>query len=469
MRDIYIVVGLGFGDEGKGTIVDYLTRTYNVKTIIRFNGGPQAAHYVVTPEGIEHCCSHFGSGVLAGAETFLSKFMFVEPYALENEIISLEKSLGQFPKIYIDPRCPIVTPYHKYIGQMVELSKGDSRHGSVGLGVGQAVFDAKKKGGDTLVIGDVYDYHSTISKLQQIKEEVISRAVEFVRNCPSNEKLKKPLEIIRNLDPAMITKDYRVFVATRKYVVALSFENEMMSSVKPIIFEGAQGALIDFEGGFWPFVTKSKTTTANAESFLRNYNYYRINKIGVLRAYDHRHGPGPFPTEDKDLKEHLIEKHNMKNIWQGSFRVGWFDAIMSRYAIRLNGTIDSIAITNLDKLSTLSEIFICNQYEYTGLDTQLLYEFFEWVKYDGTTYITKIKKPRNQERQAVLTYLLLECKPIYTYCLEGWNKNISEITISEDLPHMAWKYVTTLQKLLTIPIRIISKGDTWLDKLEFKW
>lgn len=469
MKNVFIVVGLGFGDEGKGTIIDYLVRKHNVETVVRFNGGPQAAHYVITPNGVQHCFSQFCSGALAGALTYHTKFMFIEPYAFVEEANCLV-DLGlhdPFFTVKIDPNCPVVTPYHKYIGQMIELSKGNLRHGSVGLGVGQVVSDVKAKGKDALVINDTLHFDVTLEKLKQIKEEIIIRAEWFFKNdLPESKKLKERLELIQKLDPKYLAADYNLFVTQNEIIASDNHLKLLMDFDSSLMFEGAQGSLIDIQDGFWPYVTKSNTTTKNADLLLRDFNI-NIQRIGILRAYDHRHGPGPFPTEDISLKKLLTETHNLQNVWQGSFRVGWFDIVMSKYAIEMNGFIDFIALTNLDKMSDLGEILICNQYEYIGSDVHILDEFFEWEYQNNNIYILRIKhKHRDIEDQSVLTRLLFECKPVFLSCVEGWMTDISGVTKYSDFPSRLHDYVNIIQRDLGVPIEIISKGDTWMDKIE---
>jgi adenylosuccinate synthase len=141
------VAGLGFGDEGKGSIVDALTRKHQADLVVRFSGGAQAAHHVVTDDGREHCFAQFGSGTLAGASTHLSRFMLIDPLALVKEAEHL-KQIGvvdPFERLTIDPRAPIITPYHRAMNRLRELSRGRQRHGSCGVGIGELASDMMNK------------------------------------------------------------------------------------------------------------------------------------------------------------------------------------------------------------------------------------------------------------------------------------------------------------------------------------
>ncbi len=470
MKDIIVVVGLGFGDEGKGTMTDYFTRKYNVKTVVRFNGGPQAAHYVVTPYGFTHCFSQFGSGTLAEANTYLSRFMFIEPYALEVEASAIRKIGVPYPwrNLYVSRRCCIVTPYHKLIGQMVELSKGKSKHGSVGLGVGQAVFDAERLGSFALMIGDILVKSTMEDKLAQLHNETYDRAEVFVNADPSNEWLMERFNDIRRLQPTRIAHDYKAFSNILNQVDA-EYLRDIIYSNDSLIFEGAQGALIGFEGGFRPYISKSNTTTLNANELLESYQFLtNVQRVGVLRAYDHRHGPGPFPTEDPEMREKMVEIHNGENSWQGPFRVGWFDMVMTRYALGLNFRLSSLALTNIDKMSCLGEIKVCTHYTYGGKESHLLDQFFRFERFRGEHVIRHIRcEDRTPEQLEILTRLLFDCKPEYVI-YDGWEEDISKVTSYVDFPHNLRMYVNALQNDLNVPISVISKGDTWEDKVEVK-
>jgi len=488
MKDVYIIVGLGFGDEGKGNTVNYFARKSDAQMVVRFNGGCQAAHFVTLDNGESHCCSQFTSASPLGRLSYLSEHMYVEPFALVEEANVLQDKVGFSPwdTIRIHPHCPVVTPYHRLIGQMVELSKGDSRHGSVGLGVGQAVFDFQKKGvKDALVFGDIdRSLDDSLRKLSTLKGEVKERAEMFVMQNPTNQRLVRRRDEINNINPLELTEQYIDILVGLPHPIEDpegKMFPECFSWGTPTIFEGAQGALLDFKGGFWPHVTKSNTTVENAESLIiwgvgkgsGDFPHtLNVREVGVLRAYDHRHGPGPFPSEDEALKTFLLEYDNSKNGWQGDFRVGWFDLVMSQYALDLNkGRIGEIVLTNLDKLSLIPHILICEQYEYTGKLFPLLNEFFEWEHQRSTNqvFITKIiAKERSIEGRQLLTDLLEDCRPVYSLQCEGWMTDLSKIEKFEDFPGNARKYIDLLEWHLDVPITIVSKGDSWKDKVERK-
>ena len=414
-----VVVGLGYGDEAKGSITDHLTWKYGAKTVVRYNGGAQAAHRVVTPEGREHVFAQFGSGTLAGAATFLSRYMLVDPPALRNEGTHLE-SMGitnPYAKMFIDKNAKIVTPYHRSANRIKEMLRGDGRHGSCGMGIGEAMEQHLCNPDLTIVVGDVASKSTLIEKLELQRQLLVGRL----------QGLKLPSEAGRDWELINDPTSPRDFAGV--YDVVLSRTNivpshsmEYFIKEGPVIFEGAQGVLLDENYGFHPYTTWSTTLPDNAIRLLSEVGCSdRDRKIyGILRAYSTRHGPGPFPSEDKSLV--LPDDQNVSNYWQRDFRVGWFDMVMLRYALAIC-SIDGLVITNLDRLAHLPMWRVCDSY-------------------DG---LPAIGKPDSLEAQEKLGAALMRCRP-----------DFRDVT--------PWDFLDEVE-MAGVPVQITSHGKTRLNKV----
>lgn len=448
-----IVAGLGYGDEGKGNVVDYLVRKYKAHTVIRFNGGPQAAHHVVDPSGILHCFSQFGSGTFVqGTQTFLSRFMLVDPLALEREgNVLIEKDISDcFNRIAIDERCLIVTPFHKIIGRMLEISRGAARHGSCGMGVGQAITDGTQMGEKALTAGDLRNKSIVLEKLNLLWRIKVDIAEQLSEQQPENSQLWEYLEKLAKVDIDEIAEIYGKFRDKVK-IVSSGYIAEILGKEGAVIFEGAQGVLLDVNRGFWPYVTKTDTTFANAEKLLDEVGYSgNIHRLGVSRAYNTRHGAGPFITEYPMLAKLIPDIHNGCNDWQGKFRIGWLDFVALKYAVEIAGNIDSIALTNFDRLNGFNPIYIGTGYNYDS-DFKEISQLFDYEKNGGNIKIKGIKVPdkTSREHQNKLAELLYNCRPIY--------KKIKK----EELVHF-------IEDKLKIFISIKSVGPKAADKIQLK-
>lgn len=431
---VFIVVGLGFGDEGKGATVDYLVRKYGAKTVVRYNGGPQAAHHIVTPEGMTHCFAQFGSGTLTpGVKTYLSRFMLVDPLALwaEDRVLREKGILDASARLTVSPRSLIVTPFHTIINQMREICRGADRHGSCGKGVGEAMSDADALGGNAFVAGDCGDIAIMRDKLKFLWGRKVDLAEQLFAEKSDDERLASRLARISNHhyveDLIAGYLQFFIEVSVDKNDIALN----IALSHGDVVFEGANGVLLDPQDGFFPYVTRTRTTLQNAETLLREAEFRgRVVRLGVLRAYGTRHGNGPFITEDARLSEIIPACHNASNEWQGSFRIGWFDMVAARYALRVAGKIDFLAITNFDRLKKPREIKICTAYQ-CGKDV--------------IRDLTEIPYRQN----ANLTALVSGAKPIY-----------------ETVPKS--ELLEFIEKNLGVPIAIISLGPTANDRVELR-
>ncbi|MCF2525678.1 adenylosuccinate synthetase [Yinghuangia soli] len=350
------VVDLGYGDAGKGTIVDYLCRrgraTGNgipVSTVVRFNGGPQAAHNVVTDDGRHHTFAQFGSGMFThGVETHLSRFMLVDPLALAAEADHLTAlgATGAFAWLSIDREALLVTPYHAAANQARERARGDARHGSCGMGVGETAAYALAHPEDAPRVGDCQDP----PRLRRLLTALHDRLADELG----------PLPLVPDVDDCVTA--FRGFAQTAR-IVDRTHTTKLLRRGR-VVFEGAQGVLLDEWYGFHPYTTWSTTTFANVDELLADAGESAL-RLGVVRTFTPRHGPGPLVTEEPRLTAALPDRYNGTGPWQGAFRVGHFDAVAYRYAVEVCGGVDALAVTHLDAPWQVP-LGVCHAYRVDG-------------------------------------------------------------------------------------------------------
>ncbi len=366
MRSIQatIVTDLGFGDAGKGTMVDYLARQGGTAAVVRFNGGGQAAHNVITPDGRHHTFHQFGSGTFVpGVRTHLSRFMVVDPLLLYEESQQLQQ-LGcrsALARLSIDEEALVATPFHRAANRLREMLRGAGLHGSCGMGIGEVMMDSLKLT-DPLRVKHLRDPEELTRRFLAIQEQ---RHEEFSHRYHELEEHPGSVSEINALTDTdyarKLAHDFAVFAASLSLVQGDHLGQ--LAKAGSLLFEGAQGVLLDEWRGFHPYTTWSTTTFENAETLLNEVGYNeRIERLGVLRAYFTRHGAGPFVTEDQSLSTAIPDLHNGTGEWQGVFRIGWFDMVAAHYALAAAGPIDSLAITNLDQIEKVGERRICNAY-----------------------------------------------------------------------------------------------------------
>lgn len=341
----FCVVGLGYGDEGKGTITDYLTNTMGATLNVRFNGGAQAGHNVVTDDGRHHTFSQFGSGTFHGAKTLLSRFIIVNPISLliESGYLHAKGIDSPLSNVFIDERALIVTPYHGALNRIREMSRGGGRHGSCGKGIGECVQDSIDRPNDVI-------------RARDINSALLGEKLETTRRL-----LREKAEALHCNDGQQ--NDFEIFginILTMAHVLreCLDFGTKIIDHTQvcdlirvnnKCIFEGAQGILIDEQFGDAPYNTWSNCTSENARTLFTEAGVTDFKTYGVIRTYMTRHGPGRFPTESAAFN-HLPEPHNVTDKWQGQFRRGWMDVIRINYAIECDGHIDAIAMTHCDQM-----------------------------------------------------------------------------------------------------------------------
>jgi adenylosuccinate synthase len=377
-----IVVDLGYGDAGKGTIVDWLCSRQEggaVHAVVRFNGGAQAAHNVVTADGRHHTFAQFGAGSFTpGVRTHLSRFVLVDPLALAAEAAHLA-SLGlpePLDLLTVDRDALLTTPCHRAANRAREIARGDGRHGSCGLGIGETARYALDYPDDAPRAGDCTRPRTLLRKLAKLRDRLTDELGQLAA---------PPL--------ADVADAFGAFAAKVQLVDGSHLATLLQKG--PVVFEGAQGVLLDEWRGFHPYTTWSTTTFANAEQLLAEAGQQAL-RLGVTRCYATRHGPGPLVTEDLTLE--LPEPHNELNPWQGTFRTGHLDTVALRYAIAAAGGVDALALTHLDTAASHPELRVCRAYQAAGQTlTQL-----------------RLGPPRDLDYQQQLTNLLLTARPIYS-------------------------------------------------------
>lgn len=459
-RDIvFVITGLTYGDEAKGATTDFLARALDIRTVVRF-GGPQAGHNVVTEDGLWHCFAQFGSHSLQpAARTYLPAAMLVELENLEAEAAALETKLVRHAmgRIIISADCRLVTPMHKMVGQMQEVARGAGAVGSCGLGVGQTVRDAEN--GLALTVRDFLTGQAE-AKLAELVRVKTAQAEAVLADCPAPEMIAVREYFRERNDVVRLAGRYREIIG-RLHVDADGSALEHLLASGPTIFEQAQGVLLDRRGGFWPHVTQTTTTSAPARKLLASLGLDGLSgtlRIGLLRAYGHRHGPGPFVTEDPALAARLADRYNPANRWQGPFRVGWLDLVALRYALSLNGGVDCLALAGLDQLSGLPTVRVCGAYDYEG-DLTPLDRHFNWHPLGpGHAAIEAIKLPAADAVPGELAGLLQRCRPGRWHDLPGWSENLAAARRWPDLPKAARAYVRFIENQLGAAVHILSVG-----------
>lgn len=347
MNTAYLVAGLAYGDEGKGATTDFLCRSRQVSHVVRYNGGPQTAHNVITPTDKHHTFSLFGSGTLHGAKTYLTRFVSINPVAIEYEANHL-KLLGvenPYELLQIDYRCPVVTPFHRAINRIDQWLRDVNT--SCGIGFGECKADYLKYRTRVLFAGDLRDPVVTHDKLKFLQ----SVALEKLKLLPVSADEVVQQEILELQDPKRPLEIALRYGELLLPVVYISGARVLLTGESDVVFEGAQGVLLDETHGEEGFNTWSNTTFDNAYSILEDVAWAgKIQRIGVLRTYATRHGDGPFPTEylPPDSPLNIYELHNENRGFAGTFRTGAFDGDAIKRSLKICGGVDGFALNHLD-------------------------------------------------------------------------------------------------------------------------
>jgi len=397
-----VVVGAQWGDEGKGKIIDILSRDADI--IVRYQGGNNAGHTVVIGDK-EFILHLIPSGVLRKNKLcIIGNGVVVDPEALLGEIDMLKgKGIKIDGNLIISECAHVIFPYHKVIDK-----RRGTHIGTTGRGIGPCYIDKMARCG--------------------------IRMADLVNPDFLRKKLSANLEGSAEFDLEQIYKEYLGYGRKiKKYLGNVSLIlNNAIAGKKDILFEGAQGTLLDIDHGTYPYVTSSNATAGGASTGT-GVGPTRIDKvIGVVKAYTTRVGEGPFPTEfEKELMEKIRTKGKEFGATTGRpRRCGWFDAVIVKHAVAVNG-LDEIVVTKLDVLDEMDEIKICTGY-----------------KYKGKTY---------KDFPASLD-VLENCEPVYESC-DGWLKDTTSVTKYKDLPRSAKRYLGRLSRLLNVKIGMVSVGS----------
>ncbi|MCA2552713.1 MAG: adenylosuccinate synthase [Microcystis sp. M04BS1] len=410
-----IVIGAQWGDEGKGKITDLLSRSADV--VVRSQGGVNAGHTVVV-EGQTFKLHLIPSGILyPDTECIIGSGTVIDPSVLLKEMAQLHALNVTTDNLYISQTAHVTMPYHRLLDQASEEKRGKYKIGTTGRGIGPTYADKSERIGIRVI-----DLINTENLQQKLEWTINYKNVilEKLYNLPpldAKTVIEEYLEYAEKLRPHVVDSSLKIYEAIRKR--------------KNILFEGAQGTLLDLDHGTYPYVTSSNPIAGGAcvGSGIGPTVIDRV--IGVAKAYTTRVGEGPFPTElEGEIEQLLCDRGAEFGTTTGRRRrCGWFDAVIGRYAVRING-LDCLAITKLDVLDTLEEIKVCVAYELDGQTCRHL--------------------PSSAGEFA-------RCQPIYR-TMPGWQQPTSDCRSLEDLPKQALDYLKFLGAIMEVPIAIISLG-----------
>jgi adenylosuccinate synthase len=411
-----VVIGTQWGDEGKGKVVDLLTQ--QVAAVVRFQGGHNAGHTLVI-DGQKTVLHLIPSGILRrDVQCFIGNGVVLEPNALLQEIAGLErKGVPVRERLRISPACPLILPYHVKLDLCREQARGHDKIGTTGRGIGPAYEDKAARRGVRL--GDMFYWQGFAAKLAEVMEYHNFMLTQYYRT--------DPVDFTATLDQcAAAAEQLRPMV-----VDIVPLLHEMREAGRNILFEGAQGALLDVDLGTYPYVTSSNTTaggTAVGSGFGPRYLDY---VLGITKAYSTRVGSGPFPTElFDDVGARLARRgHEFGSTTGRARRCGWFDAVALRQAVQIN-SISGLCITKLDVLDGLDTIRICVDYQ----------------------------TPEGGQGSArFASEYYADIKPVYEE-IPGWQDSTLGIRRFDDLPAAAQHYLRRIEESVGVSIDIISTG-----------
>ena len=410
-----LLLGLQWGDEGKGKIVDVLTSKYDI--IARFQGGPNAGH-TLEFDGIKHVLRTIPSGIFhKNAANIIGNGVVIDPVVFIKEIEGLEKfNMDIASKLFISRKAHLILPTHRLLDAASEASKGKAKIGSTLKGIGPTYMD--KTGRNGLRVGDI---------------ELIDFKERYRALADKHESMISFYDVDLQYNLAEMEDEFFSAIAELKKITFIDSEeylNSALKSGKTILAEGAQGSLLDVDFGTYPFVTSSNTTAAGACTGL-GIAPNRVKQVfGIFKAYTTRVGSGPFPTELFDETGAKMAKvgNEFGSVTGRARRCGWLDLVALKYAVDVNG-VTELYMMKGDVLSGFDTLKICTGYEYKG----------EVIKH----------LPYNIEPENV--------SPIYTE-MKGWKEDLTKITSYEALPEEFKAYITYIEKELEVPIKVVSVG-----------
>lgn len=409
-----ILLGLQWGDEGKGKVVDVLTPEYDV--IARFQGGPNAGHTLEFND-IKHVLHIIPSGIFHQDKiNIIGNGVVIDPVIFEDEVLGLEK-MGMMPKknLQISKKAHLIMPTHKLLDAALEAKKGAQKIGSTLKGIGPTYTDKIARNG--LRVGDVIspDFENKFNTLLENHKYLLDKYnFDYSEMLPEMvEKWLKSLDTLRQFQ--LIDSEYEL--------------NDLLNNGKTILAEGAQGTLLDIDFGSYPFVTSSNTVAAGAFTGL-GLAPARVGRvIGIVKAYCTRVGAGPFPTELFDATGELLQKngHEFGATTGRARRCGWLDLVALKYSVMVNG-VTEIVLTKADVMSDFDTIKVCTAYKVDGVETKR-------VPADTSVKI----------------------EPILT-SLKGWKQDISQCKTYEELPQELKDYIQFIENEVGAKISIVSVG-----------
>ncbi|OGT19140.1 MAG: adenylosuccinate synthase [Gammaproteobacteria bacterium RBG_16_57_12] len=411
-----VVIGSQWGDEGKGKVVDLLTDRANV--VVRFQGGHNAGHTLVI-DGEKTVLHLIPSGILRpNVHCLIGNGVVLAPDALLKEITMLEgKGVPARERLKISEACPLILPYHVLLDQAREKAKGNDAIGTTGRGIGPAYEDKVSRRG--LRVSDLYRRERFAAKLGEVLDyhNFVLKNYYHAETVDFQKVLDETLAMGEQIEPMVAD------------IPELLYQYQKQG--ESILFEGAQGTLLDIDHGTYPFVTSSNTTAGGAACGSgvgpRQLHYV----LGITKAYTTRVGSGPFPTELFDhMGEHLARRgHEFGSTTGRPRRCGWFDAVALRRAILIN-SISGLCITKLDVLDGLDSIRLCVGYDVNGT-------------------------PRSTPPAGADAYG--DCRPVYEE-MPGWKESTLGINSYDALPLNARRYLERISEIIEAPIDIISTG-----------
>ncbi len=411
-----VVIGAQWGDEGKGKITDLLSKSADV--VVRYQGGVNAGHTVVVQD--QTFKLHLiPSGILYPAtECIIGSGTVIDPKVLIEELDQLEALNISIKNLLISGTAHVTMPYHRMIDQASEERRGSHKIGTTKRGIGPTYADKSERTGIRII--DLVDNPEGMRKQLRWTVEYKNAILEKLYDLPP-------------LDPEAVIQEYIGYAERlRPHVVDSSLRiYEAVRQRRNILFEGAQGTLLDLDHGTYPYVTSSNPVAGGACVGAGIGPTIIDRVIGVAKAYTTRVGEGPFPTELTDaMGQMLCDRGAEFGTTTGrQRRCGWFDAVIGRYAVRING-LDCLAVTKLDVLDELDEIKVCVAYDLDGEQCV-----------DLPTSIRQFAR----------------CRPIYK-TLPGWKQSTANCRTLEDLPTRALDYLKFLAELMEVPIAIVSLG-----------